>query len=217
MTLGANNMIDQKSTLEDFLNSAAAKQPTPGGGSVAALAGALAAAMGEMAVNYSVGKKGLEEHSAELKEGLQEYQRARNMLMELMREDQWAYEALSEVKKLPDGQEKIKAHKEAVLACIRIPQSMAATALSVLNLAQQLTDRVNLFLLSDLAVCAELAMTTVRCSLYNVRVNLVQVPDAEERKKIDAEAGQILARATALVQKTIPAIWSRLKSSETQK
>src|SRR4051812_18812327 len=50
---------DQHHTIESFLAAAAAKQPAPGGGSVAALAGALAASMGEMVINYSLGKKNL--------------------------------------------------------------------------------------------------------------------------------------------------------------
>ena len=52
--------VDQTNTLADFLDATAARQPTPGGGAVTALAGVLAAAIGEMVLNYSVGKKGLE-------------------------------------------------------------------------------------------------------------------------------------------------------------
>ena len=60
-------MYDATTPIGDFLNAAAAKQPAPGGGSVAALAGALAAAMGEMVLNYTVGKKNLAQHEPELK------------------------------------------------------------------------------------------------------------------------------------------------------
>jgi methenyltetrahydrofolate cyclohydrolase len=210
-------MYDQNVTVDQFLAAAAARQPTPGGGSVAALAGALAASMGEMAVNYSVGKKGLESHADAFHSAVGEYQRARAILIELMQEDQAAYESLSAAKKMTDSPEKKEALAVAVLACIRIPQSIAATALAVLDLAQKLTDRVNLFLLSDLAVCAELAMTTVRCALHNVRVNLPEISDPAQRQKVEAECGQILARATVAVQRTIPAIWQRLKQAETSK
>src|SRR5580704_10441437 len=94
-------MLDKTTTIENFLEAAAAKQPTPGGGSVAALAGALAAAMGEMVLNYSVGKKGLEEHDAVLKSAVGEFHRAREMMLGLVAEDQTAYEALREARKLP--------------------------------------------------------------------------------------------------------------------
>ena len=53
-------MYDRNTPIAEFLRAASARQATPGGGSVSALAGALAAAMGEMVLNYSIGKKGLE-------------------------------------------------------------------------------------------------------------------------------------------------------------
>ena len=63
-------MHDEKNTIEEFLNAAAAKQPAPGGGSVTALVGALAASMGEMVINYSIGKKDLEPFIDELRPAL---------------------------------------------------------------------------------------------------------------------------------------------------
>src|SRR3954465_1046993 len=78
------DMYDATTPIDQFLNAAAAKQPAPGGGSVTALVGALAASMGEMTVNYSVGKKGLEEHQDELRAALAELTRARAVLLALM-------------------------------------------------------------------------------------------------------------------------------------
>src|SRR3954447_21716538 len=72
-------MYDQNNTIADFLTAAAAKQPAPGGGSATALAGALAAAMSEMVLNYSVGKKDLAEHQPALTEALAELTRARGL------------------------------------------------------------------------------------------------------------------------------------------
>src|SRR3954454_25286857 len=96
-------MYDQSHTIDAFLTAAAAKQPTPGGGSVTALAGALAAAMGEMVLNYSVGKKSLAQFQPELQAGLRELGRARGLLLQLMEEDQVAYEALTAARKLPES------------------------------------------------------------------------------------------------------------------
>src|SRR3954452_4495031 len=95
-------MHDASQTINDFLAAAAAKQPTPGGGSIAALAGALAASMGEMVLNYSVTKKSLAQFEPELKEALAEFTRARQLLLQLMIEDQVAYEALTTARKLPE-------------------------------------------------------------------------------------------------------------------
>src|SRR4051794_3569393 len=154
-------MFDRTTRIDDFLNAAAAKQPAPGGGSVTALAGALAASMGEMVVNYSVGKKSLAPYAAELAEARKELERARAILLELMAEDQAAFEAVSALRKLPESSpQRQEQFPVALLACIRVPEAMAATALAVLNLCDRLTDKVNHFLLSDLAVCAELSMAT---------------------------------------------------------
>ena len=80
---------DANATIDGFLTALAAKQPAPGGGSVAALAGALAAAMGEMVLNYSVGKKDLAAHEPALREALTELTRARAMLLELLIENEF--------------------------------------------------------------------------------------------------------------------------------
>src|SRR3984885_11522875 len=118
---------DQHNTIAEFLDGTAAKQPAPGGGSVAALAGALAAAIGEMVINYSVGKKGLEAHQDELKKALAELHRARQIMLELVTEDQSAYQALNAAKKLPQGSpERESQLAPALLAAIRTPEAIAA-------------------------------------------------------------------------------------------
>src|SRR5688500_17934620 len=132
-------MYDHQTTLKQFLDAAAARQPTPGGGSITALVGALAAATGEMVVNYSIGKKGLEGHRDELSTSLDELHRARQLLLALMVEDQSAYEALTAVKKLPRGSPQRDAQLPvALLASVRTPHAVAATATGVLALCDRL-------------------------------------------------------------------------------
>lgn len=201
---------DATCTLAQFLDGAAAKQPAPGGGSVTALVGALAAAIGEMVLNYSVGKKGLEAHHAELKSGLTELHRARQLLLILMVEDQAAYEALTAARKLPKDSAQWKSdYPAALLASIRTPEVIAATGVAILELADRLVDRVNHYLLSDLAVCAELAMATVRCGVCNVRVNQSELTDPADRKRVDEAIDRVLSHATSVIRRVIPRIWDR--------
>jgi formiminotetrahydrofolate cyclodeaminase len=203
-------MYDQTTTIEKFLDASAARQPTPGGGSVTALAGALAASMGEMVVNYSLGKKDLEAYADELKPALAEYHRARGVLAQLMVEDQEAYAALTAARKLPETAADRAAQVSAALAaCIRVPEAMAATGVAVLELCDRIVNFVNPWLLSDLAVCADLSMAAVRCAVYNVRANLPSVPDEAERQRIEASLFQLLSRAGILIQQVSPRIWSR--------
>ena len=203
-------MHDRTTPVADFLAATAARQPTPGGGSVAALAGALAAAIGEMVLNYSVGRKDSAAVEPQLKHVAAELARAREVLLQLMVDDQEAYADLTALRKLPpDDPDRADRLPAAVLACVRGPQAVAATAVAVLGLCDQVVDHVNPWLLSDLAVCADLATTTARCAGYNVRVNLPGVDDADDRRRLAAETELVWSQALSLVQKVSPRIWGR--------
>ncbi len=203
-------MYTPNTSIGDFLDAAAAKQPAPGGGSATALAGALAASMGEMVLAYSVDKKSLADHAPKLREALAEFNRARGLLLELMIEDQSAYETWSALRKLPDDSpERLDKSPAALLACIRVPQAMAATAVAMLELCGRVADCCNHYLLSDLAVCADLAMATTRCATYNVRVNLKELTDPKDRASFEKQSMQILTHAGALIQQVSKQIWTR--------
>jgi formiminotetrahydrofolate cyclodeaminase len=166
--------------------------------------------MAEMVVNYSVGKKGLEAGQGELKAVLPELKRARELMLGLMVEDQLAYESLTAARKLPEGSPgREDQFATSLLASIRTPQAIAATATAVLGLCGRLVEISNRFLLSDLAVSADLAMATVRCAVYNVRVNLADVTDAGGRQSIEAGLGEVLSHAAMLIQRVSPRIWAR--------
>jgi methenyltetrahydrofolate cyclohydrolase len=196
-------MIDQNASIATFLDEAAARKPTPGGGSVAALTGALAASMGEMVIQYSLGKKGLEPHQDSLKEALDEFHRARQLLMGLMREDQSAYEALTSARKKPQHKQAMAA---ALLACITVPQAVAAAAVSILGVCDKIVEQVNPQLLSDLAVSADLAMATVRCAMHNVQINLSDIAEPARKQHIEADSEKIHAHALSLVKNLSPRI-----------
>ncbi len=207
-------MLDKTATIENFLEAAAAKQPTPGGGSVAALAGALAAAMGEMVLNYSVGKKGLELATPLLQLTIRTFHVIRDEMLELMSQDQLAYEALTAAKKLPTVDPKRDANiYAATKLCVETPQRIAKQAVLVLDLANDAVGNANHYLLSDLAVCAELAMATTRIALYNVRVNLPELTDENMQRKIEEDCEQLLSEAVGLIQQVIPRIWERVSKS----
>jgi formiminotetrahydrofolate cyclodeaminase len=202
---------DPSNTIAQFLEGAAAKQPVPGGGSVTALVGALAAAMGEMVANYSVGKKGLEAHQGALRAALAELHRARQLMLELVVEDQSAYQALSAARKLhPDSADRQSQFDHALLASIRTPEAIAATALAILELCERICPIANVSLLSDLAVCADLAMATLRCGIYNVRINLSDVTDPSDEAKIEKTLGALLSGGLSRIQRVAPAIWQRI-------
>jgi formiminotetrahydrofolate cyclodeaminase len=163
-----------------------------------------------MVLNYSVGKEGLEAHQGELKSAVAELHRARQLMLVLMVEDQTAYEALTAARKLPKDSDQWRSdYPAALLASIRTPEVIAATGVAVLELADRLVDRVNYYLLSDLAVCAELAMATVRCGIYNVRVNRRELTDPADLQRVDTAVDRMLSQATSVIRRVIPRIWER--------
>ncbi len=196
-------MIDANASISDFLSAAAAKEPTPGGGAVAALAGALAASMGEMVLAYSVGKKDLAEYSETNKEVMHELFNARKMLLQLMVEDQVAYSNLNQAMKSAKPQAEVDLWLSASIA---VPQSIGTTALVILELGNKIVRTSNKWLLSDLAVCGELATATVRCAVHNILVNLPQVKDESRRKEIKIEADELIQKSVMQVQKLIQSI-----------
>jgi formiminotetrahydrofolate cyclodeaminase len=204
-------MLGPTTTIQNFIEAVASRQPTPGGGSVAALAGAMGAAMGEMVLNYSVGQKGSEGHEQTLEVALGELHRARGMMLQWMSEDQSAYEALTAARKLPASAGNRPGEIAAASRlCIEIPQAVATTAMEIVSLAGAVADIANPRLLSDLAVCAELGMATARAAIYNVRVNLPGVTDAEQRRKIEESCQRLSSRATTLIQQVMPKIWEKI-------
>jgi formiminotetrahydrofolate cyclodeaminase len=204
-------MLDQSATLEQFLAATAARQPTPGGGAVSALVGALAASLTEMVVNYSIGKKDLAAFDAELKTALAEMTRARQLLCGLMTEDQAAYTALSAAKKLPaDAPRRQEIFNAALQACLNAPQAIAASSLAILAICDRIVEKVNPHLLSDLAIAADLATATVRCAIYNVKVNMSELADPAALAAMEDSNHKMLVRALGLIQRVSPAIWNRM-------
>ena len=203
----ADDVTPTTTAVADWIGAAAAKQPTPGGGSVAAIAAALGAAMGEMTLNYSVGRKANSDaDEAKLAPLLARLERARHMLLQLCGEDQAAYTAWRATKDLPDAD---LERRRAVTASLDVPASVMTTAASVLDLAVEAAPIANPWLLSDLLVCGDLATAAVRCASYNVAANLDGVEDAAERR---AASEQTVRRAVQQVQSLQAAVQARQSS-----
>ena len=103
--------------------------------------------MGEMVLNYSIGKKDLLAHEPALHEAFDRADPRRAMLLELLIEDQLAFEKLTAARKACNNAgDKDPTFAAALLACIRIPQTIGATAAAVLELCERVTPIVNKYL-----------------------------------------------------------------------
>ena len=197
-------------SIRDWLAAAAAEQPTPGGGSVAAVVGALAAVMGEMTLNYSTGRKANSPGAEKvLRENLAEMTRARELLLSLVVEDQQAYLSLVAAREADQTDAASPASlASATQAAIAVPQAIMAAGMSVLACAARVAQDANKHLLSDLAVCCELALATIRCGGINVRVNLSGL-SGDARRGLEAEAASTIARGTELLREVLSKIEAR--------
>jgi formiminotetrahydrofolate cyclodeaminase len=183
-------------SVAEFVTSTGARQPTPGGGSVAALAGALAASLAAMALRYTVGKKAYVAYEVELTAALAQFETAAQLLQELIAEDVAAYEALSQMLKLPEAARLTHAdYVPTVVAAIRAPETTAAMALNILTLASTLLEKTNKMLVSDLGIAAVYAHATVHASELNVRVNLPLLPNRAEAEAMKQNLHDLSAKA----------------------
>lgn len=198
-------------SVKEFLAATAAKQPTPGGGSVAALIGALAASLGAMALEYTVGKKAFAAHDAEIRRALASFQHASAMLQELIEEDIAAYQAVSAMLKLPEADRfNHPDYLPAVVAAIRTPQTAAGFAINILETCAAMIDKTNKFLISDLAIAAVYAHATVHASELNVRINLPLLPNPAEAAATRAAMADLSTKADTLYAAFRTAILQRM-------
>jgi len=186
-------------SVRDFVTATAAKQPTPGGGSVAALVGALAASLAHMALAYTTGKKNFAQHEPAIQAAMAQLTTASTLLQNLIAEDIAAYAALSDMLKLPKDQR--SAHPDyvpAVVAAIRCPQTAGAIALNILSLCETLLDKTSKMIISDLGIAAVYAHATVHASELNVRINLPLLPNQAEAADIKSRLTDTSAKADAI-------------------
>ncbi len=186
-------------TVREFAEQTAAKQPTPGGGAVAGLCGALAAALAMMAGEYTLGKKAYAAHQEEIQRGVAAFAAAKERLLELIGEDAAAYETLSGMLKLPEDLRIINPEfPGAVAAAIRVPQTAMGLAMHILELCDALLAKTNRFLISDLGIAAAYAHATVHASELNVLVNLPLMTDREKAAGYRQSAETLSQRANDL-------------------
>lgn len=186
-------------TVSELLDAVAAKQPTPGGGAIAALTVAMAVSLGEMVLRYRIGRSDAAAHDALHRETLDALGELRSTALMLADTDARAFERLSALWKLPaDDRRRQAGWADAVAGAIDAPQRIMATGLAVLELLARMSSTVGTNLRSDLAIAALLAGAGVEAAAWNVRVNLPQLADDAQATDLDQDTSRTVARALAL-------------------
>jgi len=198
-----------------FVAGVAAPTPAPGGGSVAAHAGALGAGLAQMVAGLTIGKKKYAPVEQEMKQLALEAAALGGTLSTLVERDTRAYDKVMEAYTLPkDTDEQVAARTRAIddalLGAAEVPLETAHACTAVAALAQRAAERGNTNCASDAGVAALLAEAACRGAVYNVRINIASLSDRARGVALLDAAAELLARArshadaaTQVVERTI--------------
>ncbi|MFT5425782.1 MAG: formiminotetrahydrofolate cyclodeaminase [Gammaproteobacteria bacterium] len=181
-------MIKDKS-LQVFLDELADKTPTPGGGSGAAVMGAMGAALVSMVCNLTVGKKGYEEVEDDLKDVLEQSEALRDRLTDMIRADVEVFDRLMASYGMPKATDEEKAvRSEEIQASLKeatdVPLNCARACADAIELCRVAAEKGNLNVISDAGVAVVAADAAMKSAALNVYINVGSIKDkafAEER------------------------------------
>ena len=171
-----------KLTVQDFIEQLASASPTPGGGSASALAGAMAAAMVEMAANLTIGREKFRDVEAEMKVVLGRAGELRDLMLAAVEEDTDAFDEVSQAYKMPRDSDTEKASRteaiqQALKGATEVPLRVAKAAMETYQLAQVAMEKANPNVASDARVAMLLAEAARDGARANVDINLGMIKD----------------------------------------
>lgn len=179
--------------IDEFAQIVASDSPVPGGGSIAALCGALSAALAEMVANLTVGKKKYADSKEEMTDIISKASALRDKLLNYIEEDSLAYNKVMEAYKLPKETEQEKSLRlseieEGLKIAASVPLKVAETSFEILPLAEAVVLRGNSNSVTDALVGAMMARTGVLSAVLNIRINLDSIKDSEFVKVLKEKA-----------------------------
>jgi len=209
--------VYRNGSLRKYLDDAAAGIPAPGGGSVSALAGALATTMGSMAANFTVGKKKFLDVELRVKSVLARLDREREMLLELMDQDVEAYGVVSSAYSMPRETSEEKAARtakiqEALVVAMDVPLRTVRVCVDVLRELTELVDIANPNLISDVGVSAILAEAALRGAKLNVEINLMSLKDEALVKRTAEDIGGAAEEASRMLRGILSKVGAKMQS-----
>ncbi len=183
-------------SVKGFLSELASKSPVPGGGSVAALSGALGAALASMVCNLTVGKEKYKDVEKEVKKIIKQSEDLRKKLTKLIDEDTNAFNDVMKAFKMPkETEEQKKKRSEAIQegykSATKVPLKTAETCQEIFELAEFVAMKGNQNSITDAAVSALMAKAGVFSALLNVKINLGSIRDEKFVESISKKISDI--------------------------
>ena len=183
-------------TVKEFLNKLAGDDPVPGGGSVAALNGALASALASMVANLTIGKKGYETHEELMRHIAEVALEQKNAFVEDVDHDSEAYNKVFACFKMPKATDEEKAVRSAAIQeatknAALVPMQVARNAYRLMPLIMDVARLGNRNAITDACVAIMSARSAVLGALMNVRINLGSLKDKEFVPALQEEADEL--------------------------
>ncbi|MBA3062600.1 MAG: cyclodeaminase/cyclohydrolase family protein [Atribacteria sp.] len=207
-------LIDKK--VSNFLDELASNSPTPGGGSVAALAGALGAALISMVGNLTIGKKKYEDVEEDIKKIISSSEKLRYELSQLIEEDVMAFNNFMATYKMPketEDEKKIRAEKiqESLIEAAKVPLTVAYKCLDVLSLSKEVAEKGNINVISDAGVAVLMAQAALESAILNVKINLRMIKDEKARTELSSSIKEILLKEKGQKEKVLEIVEEKIK------
>lgn len=187
-------------SVRDLADRLASREPVPGGGSAAAIGGALGASLVGMVAELTIGRSDAAERDDVLREVRDSAARLRVDLLDLAETDAAAYDAVVAARRLPKGTDAERAERSrrirsTIVEAARVPLETARRSREVLDLAVRIAPIGNRNAVSDAGVAAQLASAAVRGAVLNVRINLPYLPADEPLRTSAAREAAMLEAA----------------------
>lgn len=201
--------------MSDWLGELAERSPAPGGGAVAALCAASAAALLEMVANYTTGKKWADREDA-MKAIVAEVAELRAQAAQLAVDDAAAFGAVGEAYALPKATDEEKATRsaaiqKATLGAAEPPVQVGRLAVRLVTIADGMVDPANPNVLSDVGVAAATARAALSGSITNITVNAALLTDDDAARGLLETVGE-LERAMQQADDVAARIVERLRT-----
>jgi glutamate formiminotransferase/formiminotetrahydrofolate cyclodeaminase len=192
-------------TVNDFANELSRNSPAPGGGSVAALAGSLSAALTSMVAALTHNKKGYEKYNAEMERLGVDAQKIKDFMIKAIDEDALAFNKVMACFSMPKGTDSEKtaraaAIEEATKGATLVPLSVLEKSVEGVKIAKTVAEHGNQNSLSDAGVAALMARAAAHGAHYNVRINLKTLADKKWVEDIRKKADSLLKEVDKLAE-----------------
>jgi glutamate formiminotransferase/formiminotetrahydrofolate cyclodeaminase len=202
-------------TVERFVDEVSSNSPAPGGGSVAALAGSLGAALAAMVANLTVGKAGYESAWMSSSALAERAQALKASLLRAVDDDTKAFDDVLAAMRLPKGTDAEKGARSAAIAtayekATSVPLATARLCLEAMVLAEEAARTGNRNSASDAGVGALLAKAGLESAILNVRINLPSVREGAFKAATVAEIAELHAKSAGPLASTLAAVEASL-------